>query len=185
MRGKDYRIGDVIKIQGCDSMFLVNSFFRESSTDSADRFFIFENEGIYGVMRDILIVPQQCIINTVDKTVFLRSNCCTLPTGGSGGSQMLLERHASLLLGGNTAKVAKQGMRGEFLKVMIAPIIFFTDDTSGGTSKQHISYESWSMTYTALPLENRGHRENSMFIGCVLGLMELIQCISFLDFPLT
>ncbi|KAG1312058.1 hypothetical protein G6F64_003333 [Rhizopus arrhizus] len=35
-----------------------------------------------------------------------------------------------------------------------------------GSSKQHIPYESWSMTYAALPLEERGRRENTMFIGC-------------------
>lgn len=94
------------------------------------------------------------------RNCLLRSNCCILPTGGSGGSQMLVERHASLLFSGKAAKVAKQGMSGKLSKVVNVPNIFFTDDTSGGTSKQHISYESCSMTYTALPLENRGHREN-------------------------
>ncbi|KAG1031621.1 hypothetical protein G6F25_011963 [Rhizopus arrhizus] len=84
------------------------------------------------------------------------------------GSLCPLPKHLqNLLFQVNDSKVKKSNnIDNKYLKVVIVPIIFFTDDTSGGSSKQHIPYESWSMTYAALPLEERGRRENTMFIGC-------------------
>ncbi|KAG1320243.1 hypothetical protein G6F63_014357 [Rhizopus arrhizus] len=100
----------------------------------------------------------------LDKQLIASNNCFSM----FNGSLCPLPKHLqNLLFQVNDSKVKKSNnIDNKYLKVVIVPIIFFTDDTSGGSSKQHIPYESWSMTYAALPLEERGRRENTMFIGC-------------------
>ncbi|KAI9471036.1 MAG: hypothetical protein EXX96DRAFT_375772 [Benjaminiella poitrasii] len=167
VNAKNFWIGDVVNLYGYDQKFLVKSFFSfgKEGTAFVDGYFILENNNNYGVAPDLHMFPQQNMICTVDKDIFNPNNCCTLGLG-IVESPSLSDEHARLLFGQSSLKIEKHGKPGEYLKVAIAPIFFFTDDTSGGTSKQHIQYESWSMTYAALPLEDRGRRENTMFIGC-------------------
>lgn len=111
-------------------------------------------------------MDQNRLIETANKSSFTRNNCCTLAGNVSGSQPELSNKHADLAFSEHEEKVPKDGNPDKFFKVVIAPIILFTDDTSGGTSKQHLPYESWSMTYAALSFEDRGRRENTMFIGC-------------------
>lgn len=99
----------------------------------------------------------------VDKAGLSSSQCCTL--GATDNS--LSQEHAELLFVTNTCKIPKANKPEEYYKVVICPVIFFSDDTSGALSKQYIPYESWSMVYAGLPYEDRGRRENTKFIGCV------------------
>ncbi|KAG0803512.1 hypothetical protein G6F20_013462 [Rhizopus arrhizus] len=110
------------------------------------------------------MVPQDKMSAVLDKQLIASNNCFSM----FNGSLCPLPNHLqNLLFQVNDSKVKKSNnIDNKYLKVVIIPIIFFTDDTSGGSSKQHIPYESWSMTYAALPLEERGRRENTMFIGC-------------------
>ncbi|OBZ81342.1 hypothetical protein A0J61_10609 [Choanephora cucurbitarum] len=48
-----------------------------------------------------------------------------------------------------------EGSSGKYCKVKISPIILFTDDTSGNSSKQFNAYESWSMRCASILLFNR------------------------------
>ncbi|OAD78722.1 hypothetical protein PHYBLDRAFT_163814 [Phycomyces blakesleeanus NRRL 1555(-)] len=54
-----------------------------------------------------------------------------------------------------------------FHKVRIAPIILFTDDTSGNRSKQYNPYKSWSMKCAALSYEKRYSIENIHFLSVI------------------
>ncbi|CAO3599396.1 unnamed protein product [Absidia cylindrospora] len=45
-------------------------------------------------------------------------------------------------------KPKNDGLQNSFYKVQIAPIILFTDDTSGNISKQYNLFESWSISGT-------------------------------------
>ncbi|KAL0084965.1 hypothetical protein J3Q64DRAFT_1861028 [Phycomyces blakesleeanus] len=54
-----------------------------------------------------------------------------------------------------------------FYKVIIVPLIFFTDDTSGNLSKQYNPYESWLMKCAGLSFRDRFSIENIRFIAIV------------------
>ncbi|SAL96261.1 hypothetical protein [Absidia glauca] len=56
---------------------------------------------------------------------------------------------------------------GKFYKMQVAPIMLFTDETSGNISKQYNLYATWSMVCGALPIEERNKRSNTLFIGAV------------------
>ncbi|CAO3657695.1 unnamed protein product [Mucor hiemalis] len=165
LNGKDIWVGDVVTLYGQEHLFLLKSFFRRNNDSVADGYIVFKDNETFGIVSELCIFSLKSVRAVVDKSTFSLNNCCSL-TLGSEVNQSLLPEHNDLLFKENVSKVEKNGKPGEYLKVVISPIIFFTDDTSGGTSKQHIPYESWSMTYAALSLEDRGRRENTMFIGC-------------------
>ncbi|OAD73059.1 hypothetical protein PHYBLDRAFT_169317 [Phycomyces blakesleeanus NRRL 1555(-)] len=54
-----------------------------------------------------------------------------------------------------------------FYKVMIVPLILFTDDTSGNLLKQYNPYESWLMKCAGLAFRDRLSIENIQFIATV------------------
>lgn len=53
---------------------------------------------------------------------------------------------------------------GSFMKVIIAPITIFTDDTSGNLSKQYNVFDSYVMTPAAMAFDARGSKNNTFFI---------------------
>ncbi|KAI8328648.1 hypothetical protein BC941DRAFT_519195 [Chlamydoabsidia padenii] len=53
--------------------------------------------------------------------------------------------------------------------VIIAPIILFTDDTSGNQSKQFNLLDSWPFTCAAMPFEEKNKRENMFYVSAVAG----------------
>jgi hypothetical protein len=70
----------------------------------------------------------------------------------------------------------------KFYKVKIAPIILFTDDTSGNRSKQYNAYESWSMKCAALSFKERSSIANIHFTSAIpkkdgAGGISLLPCI--------
>jgi hypothetical protein len=74
----------------------------------------------------------------------LIANCIT------EGSTLLTDRHGLLLLGDHPLKRMKTICSTNeliynncFLKVKVASVIIFTDDTSGNRSKQFNPFESW------------------------------------------
>jgi hypothetical protein len=50
------------------------------------------------------------------------------------------------------------------MKVLVAPIVLYSDDTSGNKSKQYNVFDSYLMYLGAASLERRSRRENTMFI---------------------
>ncbi|KAL0092851.1 hypothetical protein J3Q64DRAFT_1846011 [Phycomyces blakesleeanus] len=55
----------------------------------------------------------------------------------------------------------------KYYKVKIAPVILFSDDTSGNISKQFNPYKSWLMKCVALSFEERCSIENILFISAI------------------
>ncbi|KAI8375903.1 hypothetical protein BD560DRAFT_392240 [Blakeslea trispora] len=159
--GKDFWVGDVALLRDTNQAFLLKSFFRQNNQDFADGYFVMAANGFSGIIPQVSNVQQNALIGTVDKRSFTRSNSCTLGLG----SNSLFKEHEDLLWKQDSTKMEKQNEPDQFFKTVIVPIILFTDDTSGALSKQHVPYESWSMTYAALPFEEGGSRENTMFVG--------------------
>ncbi|KAI8328459.1 hypothetical protein BD560DRAFT_464511 [Blakeslea trispora] len=58
----------------------------------------------------------------------------------------------------------RQKADGSFMKVMVAPIVLFSDDTSGNQSKQYNVFDSYLMTPAALSFDARSSKNNTYFI---------------------
>ncbi|KAG1454565.1 hypothetical protein G6F56_007290 [Rhizopus delemar] len=56
------------------------------------------------------------------------------------------------------------GNTRELMKVVIAPLILFTDDTSGNLSKQYNLFDSYLMTPAAMSYDARSSKNNSYFV---------------------
>ncbi|OBZ81086.1 hypothetical protein A0J61_10865 [Choanephora cucurbitarum] len=55
----------------------------------------------------------------------------------------------------------------KYYKAKISPIILFTDDTSGNSSKQFNAYESWSIRCASMSFKDRSAIENFHFLGAL------------------
>ncbi|KAI8334556.1 hypothetical protein BD560DRAFT_461017 [Blakeslea trispora] len=132
----------------------------------ADGYYVLVMHNSIGFLPEVSTIAQSQLVSVVNKSMMTENNCCALLPGANTMPRSLSGEQKHLLFGQNPLKVANTEGPGQFYKMVIAPIILFTDDTSVGSSKQHLPYESWSMTYAALSLEKRGCRENTMFVGC-------------------
>ncbi|KAL0079453.1 hypothetical protein F4703DRAFT_1958524 [Phycomyces blakesleeanus] len=104
-------------------------------------------------------------LDTIDLTAFGAIYVSCELTSASGLSNycydLLYKDHCFKRLVLDSAHVANSGL---YYKVRIAPIILFTDDTSGNQSKQFNPYESWSMKLAGLSYEERLLIANILFL---------------------
>ncbi|CAO3657042.1 unnamed protein product [Mucor hiemalis] len=83
------------------------------------------------------------------------------PTGG------LLDDHVCNLWNGQSVRKDWKVLNAngdKFLKVVIAPLTLFTDDTSGNLSKQYNLFDSYVMTPAAMSYDARSSKNNIYFI---------------------
>ncbi|KAL0075550.1 hypothetical protein J3Q64DRAFT_1703904 [Phycomyces blakesleeanus] len=104
-------------------------------------------------------------LDTIDSAALGAIYVSHEPTSASGLNDyhydLLYKDHCFKCLVLDSAHVANSGL---YYKVRIAPIIFFTDDTSGNWSKQFNPYESWSMKLAGLSYEERSLIANKLFL---------------------
>jgi len=130
VHGLDFWVGDVANLRGSDQKFLIRSFFCQNGVDLVDGYYMMENSANYGIISELISVPQQLLMDVVDKNVFSMTNCCTL-SADAEDIQVLSDEHKKLLFVQNKSKVPKNDIPGEYIKAIIDPIIFFTDDSAG------------------------------------------------------
>ncbi|CAO3599404.1 unnamed protein product [Absidia cylindrospora] len=167
----DYWTGDIILVdnKGSPQFFLLESYFTKSG----------ETFGrCYGVVLLMNKTVRNCLVETwscdilvssfrqvADVSGLNESHCKSLYPGSTGLGK-LVESHRQLLFGTNQMKrpmMNEDGkFSGQYYKVKIVPLILFTDDTSGNSSKQYNKYDNWSMVCGALSFEARNNRENTL-----------------------
>ncbi|KAL0076170.1 hypothetical protein F4703DRAFT_1934585 [Phycomyces blakesleeanus] len=107
---------------------------------------------------------------SVDTTPLNTSLCCSI---SPDTIISLIPTHRKLLEEEHFLKrlicdgTDQENNRRKYYKVNIAPVILFSDDTSGNTSKQFNPYKSWSMKCAALSFEERCSIENILFISAI------------------
>ncbi|OBZ82690.1 hypothetical protein A0J61_09263 [Choanephora cucurbitarum] len=95
--------------------------------------------------------------------VFVDRNRPVLQLDGT----MVSSKFFKLFTAQHHLKKQVEGSSGKYYKVKISPIILFTDDTSGNSSKQFNAYESWSMRCASMSFKDRSSIENFHFLGAV------------------
>ncbi|KAL9538375.1 hypothetical protein MBANPS3_010977 [Mucor bainieri] len=90
----------------------------------------------------------------------------------SGGALNKEQQHSIDMV----AKYYKDGSNGTLVKVQMIPIILFTENTSGNSTKKCNHCDSYLMTIAAMPLKERNKFENNLFITTHnhLSAMEII-----------
>ncbi|KAI9006277.1 hypothetical protein CLU79DRAFT_892297 [Phycomyces nitens] len=69
---------------------------------------------------------------------------------------------------------------GELMKVVLAPLVLFTDDTSGNLSKQYNLFDSYLMTPAAMSYDARSSKNNSYFICTLNNKLSALDMIPLL-----
>ncbi|KAL0084760.1 hypothetical protein F4703DRAFT_1794121 [Phycomyces blakesleeanus] len=170
----DFWSGDIVLLKDCSPniRFLVESF------DTMDTSNVFSCGYIVRTPKDgcsIGIEINHTDINiesflSVDTTPLNTSLCCSI---SPDTIISLIPTHRKLLEEEHFLKrlicdgTDQENNRRKYYKVKIAPVILFSDDTSGNTSKQFNPYESWSMKCAALSFEERCSIENILFISAI------------------
>ncbi|KAI9356421.1 hypothetical protein BD770DRAFT_390206 [Pilaira anomala] len=117
------------------------------------------------------LVPLLNLVSSIKKELNFQGNGCTVGYDNNGGFVFLhagLDSDISRLWSGyNQYKRIIPGSSEndqKFKKVVISPIVIWSDDTSGNKSKQYNVFDSYLMYLAAMPLEKRTRRENAMFL---------------------
>ncbi|KAL9536875.1 hypothetical protein MBANPS3_012293 [Mucor bainieri] len=187
----DIWVGDVVEIGttsiegiASGSRFLVSQFYHKKdasgsllvyakglevslvSTDSSSNV----NQTNFVVSNNFTEVPIRLVSCVVDKSVSYVVNGATgIASRDSNGfiGFFPLESHVNKLWLNQIADVERLKRRrpdGSLMKVVVAPITLFTDDTSGNLSKQYNIVDSYLMTPAAYSYEDRGSKNNQYFI---------------------
>lgn len=168
--GEDYWTGDrITTTEGC-GYFLIRSFIMINARQMASGHFYVFSDGwtkFYNILDNIDVCK---ITGHANEPLDLARSCSIT---NDGTSLPLTTDHQTLAFTTPTTKKpiidrTNNAIIGHY-PVKITPIILFTDDTSGNISKQYNKYDSWSMTFAAMPFSMRNKRENTFFISAVSG----------------
>lgn len=133
--------------------------------------FLTELSTNFAVVPMKYLVPFANLVSTVKKSPNFQGNGCTVRYDNNGGFVFL---HAGLnsdisrhWFGYNQYKRIIPGSPEndpKYKKVVISPVVIWSDNTSGNKSKQYNVFDSYLMYLAAMPLEKRTRRENAMFL---------------------
>lgn len=182
----DYRAGDLVK-DNYDAYWLLNKFVTKSGVLMAECFPVFNDEFVgfgnmafladlhtnFAVSSDKLLVPLDNIVAPISKVVNFRGNGCTVKYGGNGEPIYVYDTRdpcvARLWSGNSFCNRFKRVLPSstllnqKFMKVVVCPIILWSDDKFGNKSKQYNVFDSYLMYIGDMSLEKRSRRENTMF----------------------
>jgi hypothetical protein len=166
----DYWVGDVVKDKN-NCFMLIHSYITMYGKPTIRFFnieFPAENSGV--IHSELNSIEECRFTDAVDEIIpKARYEECIFDSHVNGRScGSLTDAHNELLFKDHFMKKQKNGTE-KYYKVVIVPIIFFTDDTSGNQSKQYNLYDSFSFTIAALPGELREKRRNIFLVGAVSG----------------
>ncbi|MGO3048198.1 MAG: hypothetical protein ACTIHF_06790, partial [Streptococcus thermophilus] len=173
---QDMYIGDFVKYNYDQQKFIISNFFLEDGVIKFECYRTLEFPGF----PYIVIVDNSC---TAFSVVDLQSLASLIPlqqgqelnfrsvcyNDSIGEHQVgpLTEEHATLASKiTRTRRWALDGIQGikKPLKVKLIPIILWSDDTSGGTTKKWNPYETFLMNIAAMELKERNKYDNQFFI---------------------
>ncbi|KAI8371085.1 hypothetical protein BD560DRAFT_396046 [Blakeslea trispora] len=163
LEGGDVWSGDVVLslVDGYTCNVLVESFHKAHSDMFAKcyQLIVYDNEPIVYLSEVEVHVPVQ----QLHSAVFVDRGRPILQLNGT----MVSPKLHKLFTMQHRLKKPVDGSLGQFYKVKVSPIILFTDDTSGNSSKQFNAYESWSMRCASMSFRDRSSIENFHFLGAV------------------
>ena len=159
--GIDYWFGDLVYLWDLpmEQRFLIESFHSNEGQVYMKGYISAEVQG-----NPFVMISTEETYFSVNRGMFKCTYSYDLDvclSYSDGVTYPLAEKHRAVLSKNHRHKWQKTGAAGEFYKVRIAPLILFTDDVSGNSTKQYNAYESWSMRCGALPFEERLSTENT------------------------
>ncbi|KAL0097348.1 hypothetical protein J3Q64DRAFT_1693761 [Phycomyces blakesleeanus] len=183
---QDFWIGDLVKDHQ-NGHWLINKFMKKSII-YVECFPVIYNDNHNATISDIFIglntnfatmtrpylIPIETITSSIRKELCFQGQGCT--AGYDANGKVVLEQHglteaiSHLWFETYSSNKFKRILpnpsnnTNKYMKVVIMPIILWSDDTSGNKSKQYNVFDSYLMYLAAMPLEVRSQQENTLFI---------------------
>lgn len=77
VNSKDFCVGDVVELLNNRAKLLVKSFFRQHGTDLVDGYYVLEGNNVNCILPNIMVVPKEFMVCSLDKSICSRLNCFT------------------------------------------------------------------------------------------------------------
>ncbi|KAI8635933.1 hypothetical protein BD408DRAFT_438391 [Parasitella parasitica] len=183
----DIWVGDLVNTNyaGTNNCFLVSRFYHKTISGSSAVFFtgfpVYFTDNVISdpqlrskfviscQQAEVLVASVTCILRKDDDYTFsldsgfvLYDNNASTPfrpcSRGSLIDQLWRNKYQ------HVERLKRRKPDGSLMKVVMAPITLFTDDTSGNLSKQYSVFDSYLMTLAALSFNRRGSKNDTYFI---------------------
>ncbi|KAL0582211.1 hypothetical protein ABG067_007970, partial [Albugo candida] len=184
----DLWVGDKVSVRNSNETFAISSFYTQDGITKFEGYRIGSLRGsslepnkkgvqVTAVSFDVSMIvsvnpyllDEEQTFKSVEYDRYLRID---IPTENAGTGSPLNQYHDVLFRKAKDIKERsmKAVINGTItpeqhkLKVIIVPVNFFTDDTSGNQSKKWNAYDSWIMNFAAMCLKDRNKYENQYFV---------------------